>query len=94
MLYVNEVLFDEWNEEHIAHHHVAPEEVEEVCLANPFVSKTREGRLRVIGQTEAGRYLTVILVHRGRGSYYPISARDATDAERRLYARQKRKGKR
>lgn len=89
MLYVQEILFDDWNEDHIAQHSVIPEEVEEVCLGDPFVSRTREGRLRVIGQTEAGRYLTVILAPRGGGVYYPITARDATKAERRLYRRQK-----
>ena len=61
MLYVQELLFDDWNEDHIAQHSVIPEEVEEVCLTAPFVSKTRGGRLRVIGQTEAGRYLTIII---------------------------------
>jgi len=93
MLYVQELLFDDWNEDHVAQHSVIPEEVEEVCLGAPFVSKTRGGRLRVIGQTEAGRYLTIILVPRGGGVYYPITARDATKAERRLYRRQKERGR-
>jgi hypothetical protein len=92
MLYVQELLFDDWNEDHIAQHSVIPEEVEEVCLGAPFVSRTRQRRLRIIGQTEAGRYLTVILAPRGRGVYYPITARDATTAERRLYQRQKGRG--
>ena len=89
MLYIRELLFDDWNEDHIAQHPMAPDEVEQVCLDDPFVSRTREGRLRVIGQTDAGRYLTVILALRGRGMYYPITARDATVAERQLYHRQK-----
>ena len=89
MLYVRELLFDEWNEDHIAQHSVIPEEAEEVCLGDPFVSRTRQRRLRIIGQTEAGRYLTIILAPRGRGVYYPITARDATAAERRLYHRKK-----
>ncbi len=93
MLYVQELLFDDWNEDHIARHSVIPEEVEEVCQGDLFVSRTRERRLRVIGQTEAGRYLTVILAPRGRGVYYPITARDATAAERRLYHRQKGRGR-
>jgi len=93
MLYVQELLFDDWNEDHIAQHSVIPEEVEEVCLGDPFVSRTRERRLRVIGQTEVGRYLTVILALRGRGVYYPITARDATAAERRLYHRRKGRGR-
>ena len=89
MLRINGLLFDDWNEEHIARHHIEPEEVEEVCLARPYVSKTREGKLRVIGQTDDGRYLTIILASRGQGFYYPITERDATDSERRLYQRTK-----
>jgi hypothetical protein len=91
MLRIRELLFDEWNEEHIAQHGVIPEEVEEVCWQRPYVSKTRQERLRVIGQTESGRYLVVILVSRGKGSYYVITARDATQAERRLFARHKKR---
>lgn len=91
MLYVRELVFDDWNEDHIAQHNVIPEEVEEVCLGIPFVSRTREGRLRVIGQTEDGRCLTIFLAPQSRGVYYPITARDATQTERRLYRHQKGK---
>jgi uncharacterized protein len=89
MLRIHELFFDEWNEAHIAQHGVIPEEVEEVCKNRSIVSRTRQERLRVIGQTEHGRYLTVILAPRGKGVYYPITARDATQAERRLYQRKK-----
>ena len=88
MLYIRQLLFDDWNEDHIAQHNVTPEEVEQAALGAPFVSKTREGRLRIMGQTDSGRYLTIIIAHHGRGVYYPITARDATIAERRLYQRQ------
>lgn len=89
MLRIRELLFDEWNEEHIGRHGVIPEEVEEVCGNRPFVSKTRQQRLRVIGQTEDGRYLTVILASRGQGVYYPITAREATQSEHRLFRRKR-----
>ena len=89
MLRIRVLLFDEWNEEHIARHGIVPEEVEEVCGKRPFVSKTRQQRLRVIGQTEDGRYLTIILASRGQGVFYPITARDATQSERRLFRRKR-----
>ena len=58
MAYITELVFDERNIEHIAHHSVIPEEVEEVCYGNPFVTKARsrrgKRRYRVIGQTEGG----------------------------------------
>lgn len=90
MLRIPELLFDEWNEEHILRHNVIPEEVDEVCRNRPLVSKTRQERLRVIGQTEDGRYLVVILAAKGKGVYYPITARDATQTERRLYQRKRK----
>lgn len=71
MLRIRELLFDDWNEEHIARHDVIPEEVEEVCGNRPYVSKTRQQRLRV------------------KGVFYPITARDATHAERRSLKRKK-----
>ncbi|MEM7118271.1 MAG: hypothetical protein AAF614_37935 [Chloroflexota bacterium] len=43
----------------------------------------------MIGQTEDGRYLTIILAPQGKGVFYPITARDATQAERRLLKRKK-----
>ena len=71
MLYVQELLFDDWNEDHIAQHSVIPEDVEEVCLGDPFVSKTRQRRLRVIGQ----RPLTLLVP--------TVTIR--TDKQRRLF---------
>jgi uncharacterized protein len=88
-LHIRTLLFDEWNEEHIARHGVVPEEVEQVCDNRPFVSKTRQLRLRVIGQTDSGRYLTVILAARSQGVYYPITAREATVGERQLLQRKR-----
>jgi uncharacterized DUF497 family protein len=86
---IREWLFDEWNEEHIGQHGVIPEEVEEVCWQRPYVSKTRQERIRVIGQRDSGRYKVVILALKGRGSCYPITTRDATQAERHLFNKQR-----
>jgi hypothetical protein len=40
-----------------------------------------------LGQTEAGRYLVVFLVHKLDGRALVLSARDMTAAERREYER-------
>jgi hypothetical protein len=72
-------------EEHIARHHVTVEETEEVVFARPYVRRERNGYLRLIGQTEAGRYLAIFIAPRGGGVFGLVTARDATDAERRLY---------
>jgi hypothetical protein len=95
MLYIEELIFDERNTEHIARHGVTPEEVEEVCYLAPHFSRARSRRgrrrYRAIGQTESGRYLTIFLEPLSKGVFYPITARDATASERRLYQRHKRR---
>ncbi|MBI4319780.1 MAG: BrnT family toxin [Chloroflexi bacterium] len=72
-------------EEHIARHHVSVEEVEDVASGNVFVRRARQGYRRLIGQTSAGRYLTIFVAPRGGGVYGLVTARDATPAERRRY---------
>jgi uncharacterized DUF497 family protein len=86
MLSVRRLIWDAWNVAHIARHRVIPEEVEEVCHDQPITSETYKGRLRVIGLTQSGRILTVILAPTpDAGVYYPITARPADRKERRNY---------
>ena len=84
---VYELVIESDREDHIARHGVTIQEGEEVVYGDAFISRTREGRYRLIGQTDAGRYLVVFLGMRGRGVYGLITARDATIAERRLFQR-------
>ena len=86
MLSVRRLIWDAWNVAHIARHGVIPEEVEEVCHDQPSTSETYKGRLRVVGLTQSGRILTVILAPTPDvGVYYPITARPADRKERRTY---------
>lgn len=85
-----ELIVEPGREEHIAAHHVSVAEVEEVVFGQPHISRTRDERYRLLGQTEAGRYLAVFLGPRGHGVYGLITARDATDSERRLYQARKK----
>lgn len=73
--------------EHIARHHVVWEEIEDVVFGKHTTERVREGKYGLVGQTSDGRYLTVILVPRGRGVYAVITARDSTEQERRRYQR-------
>ncbi len=61
---IDELIWDAWNEEHLARHPVEPEEVEEAVFdpSSLFFATTREGERRclVLGLTEAGRYLLVV----------------------------------
>ena len=84
---IYELVIEPGREEHIARHQVSVEEVEEVIFGAPFIRKARQGRYHIIGQIEAGRYLTVIVPPRGRGVYGLVTSRDADDAERRAYLR-------
>lgn len=74
-------------------HHVEISEVEEVLTGRPkfrFVEKgEREGEnvYMALGQTEAGRYLTVLFIHKRTKEALILSAREMADKERKLYGR-------
>ncbi|HEV8683313.1 MAG TPA: BrnT family toxin [Actinomycetota bacterium] len=93
-LRLDELLWDEDNEEHIARHGVRPEEVEEVVFdrASLFLRTRREEvqRYLVLGLTEAGRALFVVLEPLGQTRAYVVSARDMTDGERRRFKGRRR----
>jgi len=82
----------EWDSKNILHilkHKVTPNEVEEVCYYNPLVFRTREGRYLLLGRSNAGRYLFIVLVPRGKGIVRVITARDMDFKERRLFKRKR-----
>jgi uncharacterized protein len=81
--------------EHIARHGVTPEEVEEVCWGKPSVRRAKsEGEnpvYYVLGQTAAGRYLFCVVIRFPDGNGYPVTAREMTTKEKRLYRKWKRR---
>jgi len=82
---IRNLIWDEWNLEHALRHGVSQDEVEEVCSSKHFVIKSGKDKMAVWGQTDDGRYLLVILGVRDYGDYYPVSARDMDDKEKRNY---------
>lgn len=83
--------WDEGNEEHIARHGVEPFEAEEALLDPGRVGldvygAVGEKRVGAIGMTDAGRILAVVFTRRG-AMMRLITARDATDKEKRRYRR-------
>ena len=72
-------------------HHVTRHEVYELFLNKPIFHFAELGDIRgedpyrAIGQTDAGRYMTVFFILKSRGRALVISARDATKGERRRY---------
>lgn len=77
-------------------HNVSTDEVEQI-FGNPArVQLIEQGDIagedlyRAIGQTDAGRYLTVFFIYKGQGAALVISARDASKRERKNYGKRKK----
>lgn len=74
-------------------HHVETSEVEEVLSRSPrifFIDRgEREGEdvYMALGQTEAGRYLTVLFIIKTSREALILSARDMARKERKRYGR-------
>jgi uncharacterized DUF497 family protein len=89
VLRIDELVWDEWNEDHIGRHRVEPEEVEEVVsdVSSAFLRTRSEQAKRylVLGLTEAGRYLFVVLEAMSGNRAYVVTAREMTDGEKRRF---------
>lgn len=86
MLVVRKLICDTRNISHIARHHIVPEEVYGVCRKKPVVQRgTKRNRLVLLGNTSDDRLMNVVLESRGKGSYYPITAYDASPEDEVLY---------
>jgi uncharacterized DUF497 family protein len=76
-------------------HNITPQEVEEVFVGRPQYRFIERGKVRgedlyaALGQTEAGRYLSVYFIHKAGGAALVISARDMSAGERKRYERKK-----
>ena len=70
MVNISELIWDELNIAHIARHGVSREEVVEVCVGNPFIERTPNGRLFVTGPTKNKRILAIVLSPKVGGAYY------------------------
>jgi len=79
-----------------AKHGVSTDEVEQVLSNSPRIQRIERGVLededlyRATGQTEAGRFLVVFFIYKGRGRALVISARDVSRRERKNYGKRKK----
>ena len=72
-------------------HGISFAEVEESCLSDRrHIRRGREELYKVFSRTAVGRYVLVVLVNLGEGNWKIVTAREMTDAERRLYIRASR----
>jgi uncharacterized DUF497 family protein len=67
-------------------HGITFSEVEEACLSDKrHVRKSKEGLYKLFSQTDAGRYILVVLLNLGDSNWKVVTAREMTDSERQLY---------
>jgi uncharacterized DUF497 family protein len=89
LVVVRRLEWDEWNLEHVVKHGVTPSEVEEACHGHPLeFRRSYKNRLIVIGTTENGRIISVVLGQvpdAAPGVYYVFTARPPDRKERRFY---------
>ena len=87
MLYIEALEVDDHILDKIeSKHSVTLNEVEEACLSEQrHVRKGRDGLYKVFSRTIAGRYILVVLVDLGGGTWKVVTAREMADSERRLY---------
>jgi len=67
-------------------HGITFNEVEEACLSDKrHIRKGKEGLYKLFSQTDAGRYILVVLLNLGDSNWKVVTARAMTDSERQLY---------
>ncbi len=87
---VKELVWNEWNIEHIKKHNVVQNEVEGATRNATVHKKAKQGRYLIIGRV-GSRILSVIVNRKRVGIYYPVTARDAARKERRqVYEKEKK----
>jgi len=70
-------------------HGVSFHQVEEACFyPKRYIRRSREGLYKVFSRAESGRYLLVVLVNLGGGTWKIVTARDMLDNEKRLYKKE------
>ncbi|MFQ5612063.1 MAG: BrnT family toxin [Anaerolineae bacterium] len=74
-------------------HQISVEEVLEAFQGKPRVERLEKGHRPgedlyvALGQTDAGRYLTIFFIHKKDGRALIVTARDMTRKERKRYGR-------
>lgn len=92
-MHIGELIWDDWDVEHIADHGVEPEKVEDVCY-DPYHWVERAGvtrydlvRYRLYGQTNSGRYLFIIIDREYDDVFYVVTAREMANVEKHRFRR-------
>ena len=83
---IEELIWDEWNVNHVSKHSVAIVEIEQACKNQLKAYVSYSNRVIVIGETITARLLTIVLAEslEVKNSYYVVTARDISSKERKL----------
>ena len=81
-----EIIWDEWNKNHIFKHGIRQEEVENALKGDIYVKREEEVHL-VIG-ISFGRIIFIVLAEKSENKVYPITAYDANEKMKKLYRRE------
>ena len=81
----SDLIWDEYNQEHIVKHCVSIVEIEEV-LQDPSAkeAEAHSGRFLKLGRS-GKRLLTIVLTKEDEEKFYVVTARDMSKNERRFY---------
>lgn len=90
MTKITKIIWNEWNSKHIRKHNVTKEEVEEAIQRVNAHKKGYSKRIMLLGRS-GKRILSIVIAQEENNYYYPITARDADKAERKmLYENEKK----
>jgi uncharacterized DUF497 family protein len=87
---VKQLIWDDWNTNHIQKHQVTIEEVELAIGTQTKTLRTYQKRFLILGRS-GKKLLTVVLAQEKNKKYYVVTARDMSQKERRYYREQNTK---
>lgn len=79
---IAELVWDRFNRKHIKKHRVSRKEVEQVCKRIVYADRTYAGRYLLVGRTDGGKLISVVLVGKPNNKYYVVTARASSRGER------------
>ena len=88
MPYIQELLWDKGNLDHIEDNRVHVHEIEEAIFNAENHSFKKGHKAFIIGKSDGGRFITIVLEDKGRGSWRPVTARTSDEKEVKLARRQ------
>lgn len=80
---LKQLIWDNWNINHIKKHNVTVKEAEE-AVSNILAHRMGYGRKIILIGRSGKRLLAMIMAHEQENKYYVVTARDADKKERRL----------